>query len=235
MSKTAGTDGGSRGWSAGSAAPTTLVLVRHGVTALTLDKRFSGGIGGTNPPLAEAGRDQAREAGQWLKAAADRIDAVLTSPVLRTIETAEIIGAEIGHRAEVENAFAEMEFGEWDGLTFAEVAEQRPAEMKAWLGSLEVAPAGGESFRDVEGRVLGGLNRVLAEHAGRTIVVVSHVTPIKIMVGSALGAPLESVYRMELSPASVSVISHYPGGEGSESMSSLRLFNARPGDLPLVL
>ncbi|CAM3299657.1 histidine phosphatase family protein [Nocardioides dubius] len=235
MSRTGGTDGGTRGWSAGAAAPTTLVLVRHGVTALTVDKRFSGGIRGTNPPLAETGREQAHEAGRWLKPTADRIDAVLTSPVLRTVETARIIGDEIGHEAQVEDAFAEMEFGEWDGLTFAEVAEQRPAEMKAWLGSMDVAPAGGESFRDVETRVVAGLERVLAEHAGRTIVVVSHVTPIKIMVGRALHAPLESVYRMELSPASVSVISHYPGGEGDDPMSSLRLFNARPGDLPLVL
>ena len=82
-----------------------------------------------------------------------------------------------------------MEFGAWDGLTFAEVAEQHKRELDAWLGSLDVAPGGGESFRDVEKRVLAGLDRLLATHAGRTVVVVSHVTPIKTLVGARRRPP----------------------------------------------
>ena len=70
-------------------------------------------------------------------------------------------------------------------------------------------PHGGESFRAVEKRVLEGKDRMLTSYAGQTVVVVSHVTPIKTLVAEALGAPLEAVYRMELAPASVSVISYF--------------------------
>ncbi len=95
--------------------------------------------------------------------------------------------------------------------------------MKAWLGSLDVAPTGGESFRVVQERVLAGRDRLLAEHAGRTVVVTSHVTPIKTLVADALDAPLEAVFRMELTPASVTVVSYFPDGR-----ASLRLYNALP-------
>ena len=211
-----------RGWSGGGEA-TTLIVVRHGVTAHTSAKRFSGGLGGDNPPLSDEGRDQVRAAGEWLSPMAARVDAVVASPVRRTRESADLIGALLEVAVSDEPGFAEMEFGHWDGLTFAEVGERHEEEMSAWRGSLDVAPQGGESFRVVQERVLAGLERVLAEHAGRTVVVVSHVTPIKTLVAHALDAPLEAVFRMELSPASVTVLSYYPDGR-----ASLRLYNALP-------
>ena len=123
-----------------------------------------------------------------------------------------------------------MEFGAWDGLTFVEVAEKHQADLDAWLGSLDVAPGGaGESFRSVEERVLAGLQRVLDAHAGKTVVVVSHVTPIKTLVAHAVDAPLASVFRMELSPGSVTVLSFFTGGSGGdEPWASLRMYNALP-------
>ena len=224
---------GHRGWSAPSGAPTTLVLVRHGVTEHTAAKRFSGGLGGDNPPLSEEGRAQARAAAQWLAALGDKVDSVLASPVRRTRETAEVVAAALDLPVSEEPGFAEMEFGSWDGLTFLEVAERDQAGLDAWLGSLEVPPPGGESFRQVEERVLAGLDRVLAEHAGRTVVVVSHVTPIKTLVAHAMGAPLDAVFRMELSPASISVVSFYPE-PGRAPRGSLRLYNTLPpGDATL--
>ncbi len=232
-----------RGWGPDAAGATTLILVRHGVTAMTVDKRFSGGLGGANPPLSDLGRAQAQETGVWLRSLSEHVDAVVTSPVLRTVQTAEIIAGELGQQPVEDPAFGEMEFGQWDGLSFAEVAERHPAEMKAWFASLDAAPHGGESFRQVEERVLEGLSGMLAAQPGRTLVLVSHVTPIKVLVGRALGAPLDAVYRMELSPASISVVSYYPdtrpaadpdatGVDGH--VSSLRLFNARPGDVPFT-
>ena len=100
--------------------------------------------------------------------------------------------------------------------------EQHPDELKKWLGSTEVAPPGGESFRVVQERVLAGLDRLLETHAGKTVVVVSHVTPIKVLVAAAVDAPLEAVFRMELSPASVTVLSWYG------DRPSMRLYNALP-------
>ncbi|UMG92804.1 bifunctional RNase H/acid phosphatase [Nocardioides sp. TF02-7] len=208
--------------------PTTLVLLRHGVTEHTSAKRFSGGLGGDNPGLSEPGKAQVREAARWLAELGDRIGAVVCSPVRRTRETAEIVAAELGLPVEEEPGFAEMEFGAWDGLTFAEVAERDRGGLDAWLTDLEAAPRGGESFRAVEARVVAGLERVLARHAGRTVVVASHVTPIKTLVARALGAPLEAVFRMELSPASVTVVSYYPEPDTDRVSASLRLYNALP-------
>jgi len=210
-----------RGWSP-PGRPTTVVLVRHGVTPHTVEKRFSGGLASANPGLSDDGRDQVRAVAAWLAPIGEQIDAVVSSPVRRTLESAEILAEALGRDVEVEPGFAEMEFGAWDGMTFAEVGEQHPDELKAWLGSVDVAPGGGESFRVVQERVLAGLERLITAHAGRTVVVVSHVTPIKTMVAHVVDAPLASVFRMELSPASVTVLTWYDG------RPSLRLYNALP-------
>ena len=211
--------------------PTTLMLVRHGVTASTVGKLFSGGLASSNPPLNDEGRAQARATGEWLAPLAGRVDALISSPVRRTHETAGILAGFLGREIALEEGLAEMEFGSWDGLSFSEVHERFPDDLSSWLGDLDSAPHGGESMRTVEKRVLAGRDRILAQHPGRTVVAVSHVTPIKTLVADALGAPLEAAYRMELAPASVTVISYFLGGaHGEEPMASLRLFNGRPTD-----
>lgn len=220
---------GYRGWSGPGGEPTTLVLVRHGVTDHTTRKLFSGGLGGANPGLNDLGREQVRATAAWLEPLAGSFDALVTSPVRRTTETAAILGEVLGMEAHQELGLAEMEFGRWDGLSFTEVQERHPEELAAWLENLDYAPGGGESFRAVEERVLAGRDRLLAAHAGTTILAASHVTPIKTLVADALGAPLDAVYRMELSAASVTVISYFTGGETGEVRASLRLYNGRPG------
>jgi len=223
--ETAPADQPKRGWSPDAPA-TTLVLVRHGATAHTLDKRFSSGLGGANPGINDEGRAQVRATADWLAPLADGIDVVIASPVRRTHESAEILGARLGRPVLTEEGLAEMEFGAWDGLTFAEIQDRYPDELDRWLGSLDEAPGGGESVRVLEKRVLASLERLLSEYAGRTVLAVSHVTPIKVLVAHALGAPLEAVYRMELAPASVTVLSFFADGH-----ASLRMFNARPTDV----
>jgi len=210
---------------------TTLVLVRHGVTSHTTERRFSGGLAGANPGLSDEGRAQIAGVAAWLSPIVDRIDAVVASPVRRTRESAELLGQALGQPVTEEPGFAEMEFGAWDGMTFEEVAEQYADELETWLGSVDSVPGGtGESFRHVEERVLAALGRVLDEHAGRTVVVVSHVTPIKTLVAHTLDAPLLSVFRMELTPASVTVISFLDGDHGPRS--TMRLYNATPPGQP---
>lgn len=223
-----------RGWHPPGAPPTTLVLVRHGVTDHTARKAFSGGLGGANPPLNDEGRAQVRSTGEWLTPMRDRIDAIVASPVRRTHESAEILGEILGHEVEFDEGIAEMDFGSWEGLTFADVQEQFPDELSTWLGNLEHGPGGGESFRAVAARVLEGRDRIVEAYAGRTVLVVSHVTPIKTLVADALGAPLEALFRMELSPASVTVISYFEGRGREEGRrhANLRLYNARPTEAP---
>ena len=220
---------GYRGWSPPEGPVTTLVLVRHGATAHTADKRFSGGLASSNPGLTDEGRAQVREVAEWLAPLGEAVEAVVASPVRRTRESAEILADRLALGLTEEPGFAEMEFGAWDGLTFAEVRDRFPDEVPGWLGSLDTAPGGGESFREVEARVSAGLDRVLERYAGKTVLVVSHVTPIKILVAIAVDAPLAALYRMELSTASVSVVS-FVGDRGADGgrRGSMRLYNAQP-------
>jgi len=217
-----------RGWSPPGGPVTTLVLVRHGATSLTAEKRFSGGLASSNPGLTDEGRAQVREVADWLAPIADAVEVVVASPVRRTRESAEIVAERLAVGLVEEPDFAEMEFGSWDGLTFAEVREQQPDQIEAWLDSLDVGPGGGESFRAVEGRVLEALSRLLETYAGKTVVVVSHVTPIKTLVAHAVGAPLTALFRMELSTASVSVVSFFAEPGSGDVRGSMRLYNAQP-------
>ncbi len=221
---------GFRGWSPPAGPVTTLVLVRHGATVHTAEKRFSGGLASSNPGLTDEGRAQVREVAEWLAPLAASVEAVVTSPVRRTRESAEILAERLGLGLVDEPGFAEMEFGTWDGMTFTEVRDQRPDELEAWLGSLDVAPGGGETFREVEARVGQGLRRLLDRYPGRTVIVVSHVTPIKTLVAHAVGAPLTALFHMELSTASVTVVSFVGDNHDDrpEPRGSLRLYNAQP-------
>ncbi len=210
-------------WSRDLGSPTTLVLVRHGATDHTTEKRFSG-RGGHDPALNADGRAQVRAVADWLAPLAEEIDVVLSSPLRRTRETAEIIAERLSHQVEVEEGLAEAAFGTWEGLTFHEVQQAYPDDLDAWLGSLDVAPGGhGDSFKEMDQRVRRTRDRLLSGYPGKAVLAVTHVTPIKMLVRMALGAPLDAVYKMELAPASVTVISWFEDGT-----ASLRLFNARP-------
>lgn len=208
------------GWSAPDlGTPTTFVLLRHGETALTPEKRFSGS-GGTDPELSAAGRRQADQVAAAL-AARGTIQAVVSSPLRRCRETAAAVAARLGLDVAVEEGLRETDFGAWEGLTFAEVRERYGADLDAWLASPKAAPTGGgESFATVSRRVSAARDRLLTAYAGRTVLLVTHVTPVKTLVRLALGAPPESLFRMELSAASLSAVAYY--GDGN---ASVRLLN----------
>jgi probable phosphoglycerate mutase len=200
------------GW-ADLGAPTYTVLARHGATALSLEKRFSG-RGGFDAPLAPLGEAQADALAREV-ATRGGIDRIVSSPLLRTRQTAQFVARAIGLDVEIENGFAECAFGEWDGHTFAEVRERWPVELEEWLASTDVAPPGGESFAACRDRVSAARTRVIERCAGERVLVVAHVTPIKLLVSEAVGAPLESVYRMELPPCSLSTLAWFPDGNAS--------------------
>jgi len=207
------------GWGqADLGTPTTFVLLRHGETALTPEKRFSGS-GGGDPALSERGLAQADRVAAEL-AARGTVQAVVSSPLLRCRQTAQAVADRLGLEVRIEQGLRETDFGVFEGLTFAEVRERHPAELDAWLASARAAPPGGESFTAVARRVAVSRDKMLARYAGKTVLVVSHVTPVKTLVRLALGAPPESLFRMELSAASLSAIQYYADGN-----ASLRLLN----------
>ncbi|MEV6382604.1 bifunctional RNase H/acid phosphatase [Streptomyces sp. NPDC051773] len=200
-------------------APATFVLLRHGETPLTPQKRFSGS-GGSDPSLSDVGRYQAERVAAAL-AARGTIQAVVSSPLARCRETAGIVAARLGLKVAVEDGLRETDFGAWEGLSFGEVRERYPDDMNAWLASPDAEPTGGgESFAAVAHRVAATRDELVAAHRGRTVLLVSHVTPIKTLVRLALGAPPESLFRMELSAASLSALAYYADGN-----ATLRLLN----------
>ncbi|MFE2051429.1 bifunctional RNase H/acid phosphatase [Streptomyces sp. NPDC059459] len=200
-------------------APATFVLLRHGETPLTPQKRFSGS-GGSDPSLSAVGREQAEKVAASL-ARRGTVQAVVASPLARTRETARIVAARLGLEVTVEEGLRETDFGAWEGLTFGEVRERYPDDLNAWLSSPDAEPTGGgESFAATGARVAATRDKLVAAYAGRTVLLVSHVTPIKTFVRLALGAPPESLFRMELSAASLSAVAYYADGG-----ASVRLFN----------
>ncbi|MFD5343828.1 bifunctional RNase H/acid phosphatase [Streptomyces anulatus] len=200
-------------------APATLVLLRHGETALTPEKRFSGS-GGTDPELSATGRGQAdRAAGHF--AALGTVQEIVSSPLRRCRETAAAVAGRLGLDVRIDEGLRETDFGAWEGLTFGEVRERYADDLTAWLASPDTAPTGGgESFAEVAERVADARDRIVARYAGRTVLLVTHVTPIKTLVRLALGAPPEALFRMELSAASISTVAYYADGN-----ASVRLLN----------
>jgi probable phosphoglycerate mutase len=203
-------------WVPPTSAPTRFVLVRHGSTEHSAEKRFSGRNALT---LDEAGRAQAAALAKRLAATKDPA-AVIASPLKRTMQTAEAIALAVGVAVESNDDLIETDFGAWEGQTVAEAQASHPDELAAWLGSPDAAPPGGESFADVARRVRRGRDAIIAAHPGRTVIVVSHVTPIKTLLRLALDAPPSSMFRIQLDTASVSLIDYYDDGN-----CSVRLVN----------
>lgn len=197
----------------GRTTPTTLLLMRHGETALTAERRFSGS-GGGDPSLSAAGRRQA-EAAAAMFAARGAVRAVVSSPLRRCRETAEAAAERLGLDVQVDQELREADFGAWEGLTYAEVERSRPQELAQWLRSPAAAPSGGEPFVDVARRVARARDELLARYAGRTVLVVSHVTPVRQLIRLALGAPPEALFRMETAAASVSAVAYDADGNAS--------------------
>jgi len=123
----------------------------------------------------------------------------------------------------VDEDLREISFGDWDGYSFAEVRERWPAEHAAWFRNNRAKPPGGESLEALAVRVEAARVRLVETYARRTLVVVTHVTPIKVFVARALDAPLASVHRMDIGPASVSTVAWWTDGN-----ASLRTFNQIP-------
>jgi len=195
------------GWMDEPAPPTSTLLVRHGQTPMSVDKRFSG-VG--DPELTDVGRAQAAAAAARL--AGSGATAVVSSPLSRARATAELVAQALELEVAVEPGLRETDFGDWEGYTFAEVRQKWPRELDAWLADTGVAPPFGESFDATATRVRQARDRVLASYGGQTVVLVSHVTPIKTLLRIALDAPPTALYRMHLDLASLSEVQWFSDG-----------------------
>ncbi|MFZ2502585.1 MAG: histidine phosphatase family protein [Nocardioides sp.] len=212
-----------RGWAVGTREPVTVWLIRHGATALTARKCFSGS-GGTDPALDAVGRAEIGRLGAWFADQARVPDLVLTSPLRRARESAELLAAQWGREPEVEPGFREMDFGAWEGLTIDQAMATDPEGVAAWMGNPEAAAGGAESVAATQERALQALEARLADATpGQVLAVVTHVTPIKTLMAHLVGGPLGLVYRTELSSGSLTEIGCF--AEDGRWAGSLRRFN----------
>lgn len=190
-----------------------LILVRHGQT----DANAAGLLlGQTDPPLNDAGRRQAEAVAARVAAYAP--ERVISSPLLRTVQTAEVVAAACGLPVDVEHRLIEVDYGDYDGVPFAEL----PSDLvRRWRTEADFAPPGGESLASVGVRMARLAEEILVDLGRAPVVAVSHVSPIKAAVCWALGLPDLASWRMRLDNASITRLA--PGPEGPVLLS----FNER--------
>ncbi|MBB5084647.1 bifunctional RNase H/acid phosphatase [Nonomuraea endophytica] len=197
------------GWGDATRVATSLLLLRHGETPLSVERRFSG-LG--DAELTANGLAQAAAAAERLSREPYRLDVVVSSPLKRARQTAEAVAARAGLGVEVDEDLRETDFGAWEGHTFTEIQRRWPEELAAWLAEPSVAPPDGESFAEAGRRVQRVRDRLVKQHLGKTVLVVSHVTPIKMLLRFALMAPPAALYRMHLDLACLSLVDYYADG-----------------------
>ena len=183
--------------------PTRLYLVRHGATQLTAEDRFSGAAG---VDLSEDGRWQAARLGSRLQR--ENVTAIYSSPLSRTMETAQIIAGRCGLAPVPVDGLREISHGHWEGLTRREVEERFHDEYVAWdEDPFTFAPEGAESGVAVLARALPAIREIVTKHRGERVLVVSHKATIRLLLSSLLGFDARGYRdRLDQAPACLNVI-----------------------------
>jgi ribonuclease H / adenosylcobalamin/alpha-ribazole phosphatase len=197
------------------AITTVTHLLRHGRTEHTPERRYSGR---NELPLSRTGRAEAEAAA--VRAKELGIEVVVSSPLRRARETADVVAATLGLPVEVDDDLTELDFGDLEGLTFDEALAEHPLATRRFMADVAAAAPGGESVVQVSARVARARARLLQRHAGRTVLVVSHVTPIKLFLAAALDAGDAIVHRVFLDAASFCTVAW-----SSDGRASVRLVN----------
>lgn len=219
VATTQSTSGTPAHWTGATTPPTRFVLLRHGQTEMSAAKQYSGL---SDPALTDIGAGQAAAAARVL-ASRGGIDAIVTSPLTRCVQTAHAAAEILGLEVEVIDGLIEQDFGEWEGRTFDEAHAMSPHLHEEWLANPTITPPGGESLQQLHKRVRAVRRDLEQRYRCRTVLVVSHVTPIKSFIRQALDAGPHVVSRMFLDLASLSVVEFF--GEEARVGSTLRVFN----------
>jgi len=137
--------------------------------------------------------------------AGQSLAAVYSSPLQRALTTAQMIAVPHGLEVSAIAELVELDFGDWDGLTYQEIAEIAPQRFNCWLAfPAEVRPPNGETLLEMSQRVMEAINGIIAAHLGETVVVVTHGGPARVIVCHVLGIPLSEQWRIRQDLAAVS-------------------------------
>jgi probable phosphoglycerate mutase len=185
-----------------------VLLVRHGTTPTT-GKLLPGRVGGLH--LSEKGQAQAAAAAERIAALGTPPSAVYASPLERARETAAPIARVLGLRVRTATGLLEVDVGDWTEKPLARLARSKEwPTVQRWPQGFRFP--GGESFAEMSLRAMDAVLALVAEHPGQTIVAVSHADPIKAIVASAAGIPLDLMQRLVISPCSITALVFTPGG-----------------------
>ncbi len=194
-----------------------LFVVRHGETAWSRERRFAGS---RDVALEPEGLRQCEAVARAL--ASQVVAAVYASPLERARASAELIAKPHRLPVEIDPAFGEMAFGEWEGLTREEVAARFPAAYEEWRHAPHlVRIAGGETLSQVAERARGAVQALAATHTGETIVLVTHAIVTRLIVLDALGLGPERLWTVDATPAGITEIEYEPGWATVHRMNTL--------------
>ena len=182
---------------------TRIYMIRHGATQLSVEDRFAGAV---NVELSEEGKFQAERLAERL--ADDSIKAVYCSPLTRTVQTASILAGPHQLPLIPEDGLREIHHGHWEGMRRADVESQFPEEYAAWEEDpFTFAPQGGEAGVNVIARALPVIRKIVLEHRGQNVVVVSHKATLRLLISSLLGFDARGYRdRLDQLPACLNVL-----------------------------
>lgn len=181
---------------------TTVFLIRHGVTAWHAEKRV---LGQRDVPLSPEGVAQAEATASLL--AGVKLAELLTSPLQRAIQTAEIIGQTTGIEVARDPRLIDFKLGKWTGLTYEEVNGSEEYQRFLHDPGSERIP-GGESLEDIRRRSVGAVDQALRDSpTGDAVAIVTHAGVIRVLLVHFMGSPLANYHRVRVSPGSVSILS----------------------------
>jgi probable phosphomutase (TIGR03848 family) len=197
-------------------APTLILLVRHGTTPTT-GKMLPGRAPGLH--LAEKGRAQADAVAGRIAAMGKVPTAIYASPLERTRETAAPIARALGLRVRTAHGLIEADVGDWTEKSLSRLSKTKEwPTVQRWPSGFRFP--GGESFGEMSTRSTDAVLDLVADHPGQTVVAVSHADPIKAIVATAAGIPLDLMQRLVISPCSVSALLFTAGGPAILSVNS---------------
>jgi len=215
-----GTRNGPIQWVSGGMGVTSIFLLRHGALAADARERF---VGQMDLPLSPEGARQAEALGQILRTVG--IDSVYCSDLLRSRQTADAIVGTAGIRVAARRDLREIALGEWEGLSRREVAARFPEQYAARGDDIEgYRIAGGESFADCRGRIVGAWQDIV-RRGERRVVIVGHAGANRVLLCHLLGMPVASLFNLGQDYGCVNLIDY------EEGRSDVRLINGRAGDL----
>lgn len=182
---------------------TRLYLIRHGATTLSAEDRFAGAV---DVPLSDEGRAQAKLLGQRL--AGTTLSALYASPLSRTVETAELVGAPQGLKPKLDAGLREIAHGHWEGLRRKDVEQNFGAEYEAWEEDpFTFAPPEGETGLAVMARALPVIREIVVRHPAQNVAVISHKATIRLLLSSLLGFDARGYRdRLDQAPACLNIV-----------------------------